>query len=342
MDTIRTLVCTEPGFFDYRTSPMPESFPDQAIIKVRRIGVCGTDLHAFEGVQPYFSYPRILGHEISGDLVDVQPASGFAPGETVTIIPYFSCGNCIACRNGKPNACASLNVFGVHSDGGMREYISVPATSLVHGNGLDADSLALVEPLSIGAHGVRRAGVENGTTVLVVGAGPIGLACIEMAQLAGAKVIALDVNVERLAFCRNTLGLEHVIDARSHEVQEQIAAITSGEMVEVVIDATGNLVAINNAFRYLSHGGRYILVGLQKGDIHFSHPEFHKREAMLASSRNATRADFDRVIQYIKEKAIRPENYITHRALFPEVKHRFPGWLDPKNGVIKAMITVAE
>lgn len=158
---MRTLVCTRPGEFEYATGEQPELKQGQAIIKIRRIGICGTDLHAFEGTQPYFEYPRILGHELSGELIAVDNAPGFKVGEAVTFIPYFNCGKCIACRNGKQNACVNIKVCGVHQHGGMVEYLSVPSYSLIHGEGLSFDALALVEPLAIGAHGVRRAGVKK-------------------------------------------------------------------------------------------------------------------------------------------------------------------------------------
>src|SRR5690349_21486819 len=176
---MKTLVCTKPGEFNYVDVEQPQARPGQSIIKIRRIGICGTDLHAYEGTQPYFEYPRILGHELAGDLVDLDQAPGFAIGDAVTIIPYFSCGHCIACRNGKPNCCVSINVCGVHVDGGMVEYLSVPSSSLVHNGGLGHDQLALVEPLAIGAHAVRRAAVRPDEFVLVVGAGPIGLGVME-------------------------------------------------------------------------------------------------------------------------------------------------------------------
>src|SRR4051812_41044102 len=136
---MKTLVCTTPGQFDYQTGIKPELTPGHAIIRIRRIGICGTDLHAFEGTQPFFNYPRILGHELAGKLVEADDAPGFEPGEAVPFIPYFNCGHCIACRSGKPNCCASLSVSGVHADGGMVEYLSVPSYSLVHGNGLSFD-----------------------------------------------------------------------------------------------------------------------------------------------------------------------------------------------------------
>jgi 2-desacetyl-2-hydroxyethyl bacteriochlorophyllide A dehydrogenase len=337
---MKTIVCTQPGNFEYQTAAEPVLTTGHTILKIKRIGICGTDLHAYEGTQPYFEYPRILGHELAAEIVEAGNAPGFKNGEAVTIIPYFNCGVCIACRSGKPNCCINLKVCGVHVDGGMREYLSVPSYSLVHNNGLSFDELALVEPLAIGAHGIKRAEISKGEFVLVIGAGPIGSGTMEFARIAGAKVIAMDVNESRLAFCKDKLNAEYAVDALSGNVTEQLLDITHGDMPTVVIDATGNLTAINNAFQYMAHGGRYVLIGLQRGDISFSHPEFHKREATLMSSRNATRADFDLVISSLKNRLIDPLTYITHRVKFDRVKDEFPNWLKPENGVIKAMVTL--
>jgi 2-desacetyl-2-hydroxyethyl bacteriochlorophyllide A dehydrogenase len=263
---------------------------------------------------------------------------GFAVGEAVTFIPYFHCGTCLACRRGKPNCCTQMQVCGVHIDGGMVEYLSVPSASLLHGDGLSFDELALVEPLAVGAHGVHRAAVEEGEFVLVIGAGPIGLGIMESARIAGANVIAMDTNPQRLCFAKEKLKIAFTVDASSADVVEQLKEITLGDMPTVVIDASGSQKAINNAFQYLAHGGRYVLVGLQKGDITFSHPEFHKREGTLMSSRNANRQDFEQVIASIKKGAFTPASYITHKASFDQVKNEFESWLNPANGVIKAMI----
>ncbi|WP_159476995.1 zinc-binding alcohol dehydrogenase family protein [Dyadobacter sp. 3J3] len=337
---MNTLVCVTPGEFAYRETEKPELTAGQTIIKIKRIGICGTDLHAFEGTQPFFSYPRILGHELSGEIVETDGTSEFSVGETVTFIPYFNCGKCVACRTGKPNCCVKMQVFGVHIDGGMSQYVSVPTYSLVHGQGLSDDALALVEPLAIGAHGIRRAGVTAADTVLVVGAGPIGLGTMEFARIAGARVIALDINDGRLEFCRTKIGVAHTVNALTENVHEKLQALTHGDMPTVIVDATGNLKAINTAFQYLAHGGTYVLIGLQKGEISFNHPEFHKRESTLMSSRNATREDFEHVIRSMKEGLIDPTTYITHRVSFGEVKNEFKTWLDPANGVIKAMVSM--
>ena len=171
-----------------------------------------------------------------------------------------------------------------------------------------------------------------------MGAGPIGLGTIEFARIAGGNIIALDINHDRLQFCKEKLKAAHTIHATEDDVIQRLLSITNGELPTVVIDATGNLKAINNAFQYMAHGGRYVLIGLQKGEICFSHPEFHKREATLMSSRNATRADFDHVISCMKKGVVDPTVYITHRVMFGDVKKDFESWLNPANGVIKAMV----
>lgn len=330
-----------PGLFEYKEADAPELKPGHAIIKIKRIGICGTDLHAYEGTQPYFNYPRILGHELAGDLLEVSKTSGFTPGEAVTLIPYFNCGHCIACRTGRPNCCTSMKVCGVHIDGGMVEYLQVPDYALVHGDGLNYDELAMVEPFAIGAHGIRRAAISAGEFVLVVGAGPIGMGAMEFARIAGARVIAMDLNERRLQFCKDTLKIDHIVCAGTNEVVSELKEITNGDMPTVVIDATGNKKAITKGIDYLAHGGKYILVGLQKGNICISHPEFHKREAMLMSSRNATRKDFEQVINSIRDGRINPGSYITHRVSFKEVNNEFRSWLDLTSGALKPMVEMA-
>jgi 2-desacetyl-2-hydroxyethyl bacteriochlorophyllide A dehydrogenase len=335
---MKAITCIKPGILRYNQPDAPVLTSGHAIIKIKRIGICGTDLHAYQGTQPFFDYPRILGHELAGDLIEADTADGFVPGEALTFIPYFNCNNCIACRNGKTNCCVNIKVCGVHIDGGMVEYLSVPSYTLVKGNGLSYDELALIEPLAIGAHGIRRAAVQKNEFVLVIGAGPIGMGTMEFARIAGAKVIALDVNNGRLQFCKDKLKLPYTINAGSEDALARLKEITNSDMPTVVIDATGNQEAINNGLKYLAHGGRYVLIGLQKEEISFSHPEFHKRETTLMSSRNATREDFEHVINSMKNGLVNPATYITHRVKFEGLKDIFETWLDPKTGVIKAMV----
>lgn len=334
---MKYIVCEKPHEFQLKEKPMPVRKEGEVLLKIKKIGVCGTDIHAFGGTQPYFEYPRILGHELAAEYIEGNVA-GFEIGDKVTFIPYFHCGQCVACKNGLTNCCANIKVFGVHIDGGMAEYVSIPEQYLLHGQGLDYDELALVEPLAIAAHGVRRAAVTANDTVLVMGAGPIGIGLIQFAKIAGAKVIVMDINDYRLDFCKKELQADEIINPLNEEVETRLMEITNGDMPTVVIDATGNRNVMNTAFNYISHGGRFVLVGLQKGELAFSHPDFHKRESTLMSSRNATIKDFEYVMKCLKEGKIDPKKYITHRAKFTEMIAEFDKWIDPKNNVIKAMI----
>jgi 2-desacetyl-2-hydroxyethyl bacteriochlorophyllide A dehydrogenase len=334
---MKSLICVKPGEFALVETKKPQETPGHSILKLERIGICGTDYHAYDGNQPFFSYPRILGHEIAGS-IEQTDSELFKVGDRVTVSPYIYCGKCIACRNSKTNCCVAMNVIGVHSDGGMQEYISVPDHLLIHGNGLEPDQLALVEPLAIGAHGVARANILPEENVLVIGAGPIGLATADFVRIAGGRVIIMDVDVDKLEFCRKKMGYVDTIHALSEDTHLQLAALTNGEMPTAIFDCTGNLHAIERGFTYLAHSARYVMIGLQKQPVSFNHPEFHKREATLMSSRNALPKDFEHVINSIKNGNIQTENYITHRIKFEEVKDKFSSLRQPEETVIKALI----
>jgi 2-desacetyl-2-hydroxyethyl bacteriochlorophyllide A dehydrogenase len=334
---MKTLVCDSPGNFKYIDTELPSLKPGYSIIRIKRVGVCGTDLHAYDGTQPFFSYPRVLGHELAAEFVEGD-AQGFQEGELLTVLPYFNCGSCVACRNNKPNCCSAIRVCGVHIDGGMTEFLLVPSSSLVKSDGLSLDELALIEPLAIGAHAISRAEVKSNDTVLIVGAGPIGIGIVEFALLRGAKVILMDTNKDRLSFCKEYFKDIHLVNPLEIDPINRLKELTDGDMPSVVMDATGSLMAINTSFAYMAHGARYVLVGLQLKDISFSHPEFHKREGTLMSSRNATREDFALVIQAVKEGKVDPKKMITHRLAFGDVAERFSSLTDSSQKTIKALI----
>jgi len=337
---MKGIVCEQAGSFRLvHDLPEPAVVPGHAIVRVKRIGICGTDYHAFQGNQPFFSYPRILGHELSGIVEKVEEnAEGIVEGDLVSVIPYMHCGACLACRSGRTNCCKEMRVLGVHVDGGMRELISVPTTHLLKANGLSLDEAALVEPLAIGAHAVRRANVSAEHTVLVIGSGPIGLGVMAFAKHAGATVIAMDINEERLAFCQAWAKADHTIDARASDARQQLEALTNGDYPAIVFDATGNAASMTKAFDYAAHGGTLVYVGLVKGEITFSDPEFHKRELTLMGSRNATADDCRHVIDVIGRRTFDLGLYITHRAAFEDTIAAFNGWLKPESRVIKAIV----
>lgn len=332
------VVCRRPNELVRDQLPDPTLQDGQVIVRIRRIGVCGTDIHAYRGRQPFFTYPRILGHELAGEVVEVEENPyGIGSGDLVTLLPYFSCGTCIACKCGKPNCCTAVSVFGVHEDGGMCEYVSVPVEYVVKADGLTLDELATVECMSIGAHAVRRANLVPGERVLVIGGGPIGLGVMKFAKLAGADVTAMDINHQRLAFCDEWAAPHHAVVA-SEQAIEDVREITDFELPTAVFDATGNAQSMMSALGYLAHGGRLIYVGLVQADIAFSDPEFHKREATLLSSRNATIEDFQHVIQALKCRHLDTSAFITHRADLQSVVDTFEDWTRPESNVVKAMI----
>jgi 2-desacetyl-2-hydroxyethyl bacteriochlorophyllide A dehydrogenase len=339
---MKAIILEEPGRFSLAQTSLPRAPGEgEALVSVRRIGVCGTDIHAFGGNQPFFTYPRILGHELGVEVITVGAGvSSVKAGDSCSVEPYLNCGACIACRRGKPNCCSVLRVLGVHADGGMREQFVLPAQKLHPSAVLSLDQLALVETLGIGCHAVERGRVERGEFALVIGAGPIGLATMQFAAEAGARVIALDVNQARLEFCRDQLRVPHIINAASQAALESLKAITGGDLPTIVFDATGSPRSMMSAFDYPAQGGRVVFVGLFQGDVTFNDPNFHRRELTLLASRNALPADFKRIIRLIEAGRIDTTPWITHRGAFGDVPTLFPMWTKPESGVIKAMIDV--
>lgn len=335
---MRVISCEEPKRFIEKEEEIPKIKQGEVLINVKRIGICGTDIHAFNGNQPYFTYPRVLGHELSGEVVEVGSNDReIKVGDVVSIIPYLECGKCIACRQGKTNCCIDMKVFGVHIDGGMKEYIRLPIDHVLKVNGLSLDEAAMVEPLSIGAHAVRRATIEKNQYVLVIGGGPIGLGVMKFAKLSGAKVIAMDINEERLQYCRDWAQVDYTINGLNEPV-EAISSITNGEFPSVVFDATGNKSSMMNAFQFVSHGGQLVYVGLVKDDITFNNPEFHKREMSLFGSRNATSEDFEYVISCIQNGEVEINKFITQRLSLQDIVTDFEIVTNPINNTIKAII----
>lgn len=341
IEIMKRLICEEPNRFVMEDVEIPRLKEGEALIRIRRIGICGTDFHAYRGRQPFFTYPRILGHELSGEIAEIQTNEhGFKIGDNVAIIPYLECGKCIACRNGKTNCCTELELFGVHRDGGMQEYLAVPVTHLMKTNDITLDQAAIVECLSIGAHAVRRADMKKAEFAIVIGAGPIGLGVMKYAKLAGAQVIAIDMNEQRLNFCREWSDVDYTVNVAKSDALEEIKKITNGEFAITVFDATGNANSMNNAYKFASHGGRIIFVGLVQADISFPDPEFHRRELTLLSSRNATREDLEYVVNTIKQGHVNTDAFITSKTPFDEIIEKFETFMEPGSNTIKAMISI--
>lgn len=336
---MRSLVCFEPGSLAIEERPVPDRRDGEVLIRIRRVGICGTDMHIFGGRQPYLTYPRVIGHEFAGEVEQAPADSLFNPGDRVAVMPYLSCGDCVACRKGKTNCCTRLEVLGVHRDGALADYLSVPAHFVVPVDGLSLDQAAMIEFLSIGAHAVRRAEVEAGQHVLVVGAGPIGLAACLFSKLRGAHVTAVDTRDDRLAFARDAVEIDVAVPL-SDETPARLADQTGGDFFDVVFDATGNPRAMETGFRYVAHGGKYTLISVVSADITFPDPEFHKRETTLLASRNATLEDFQTVIDAMRAGKVPTDAFASHRAKLDEIPDKLPRWIDPASGVIKALVEI--
>jgi len=336
---LKQLICNQPGELELKKIKKPPIKSKEAIVKIKRIGICGTDLHAYEGTQPYFDYPRVLGHELSGVIEEIEDGEDLQIGDKVAIVPYLHCGKCYTCKKGKTNCCQNLKVMGVHQDGGMQDYLSVPVSHLIKVNDLSFDEAALMEPLAIGAHAVRRVGIEKDDVVVVTGAGPIGIGIMLFAKATGATVVGIDLNMKRLEFCQKWAGIDYIVDARKNP-QAEIEKITDGNLVDVVLDATGSKQAMEQSLGYITFGGKVIYVGLFKGDIVFNDPDFHKKETTLMGSRNATMEDFLAVYDLLKKRPVDIQQYITHRASLEGAIEAVPGWLNPESNVIKGMIEV--
>ncbi|MES2693406.1 MAG: zinc-binding alcohol dehydrogenase family protein [Verrucomicrobiota bacterium] len=330
----------KPGQFAAGEEPEPTLRVGEALVRVRRIGVCGTDLHAFAGRQPFFDYPRILGHELGVEVVDPGDApGGLKAGDRCAVEPYLTCGRCIACRRGKTNCCTTLRCLGVHTDGGMRPLLALPAAKLHRSALLDFDQLALIETLGIGAHAVERGELRRDDFVLVIGAGPIGLSVVQFALVSGATVAVMDVSERRLQFCREHLGVKHTISAGA-EVQKDLLAIGGGDLPTVVFDATGNAKSMESTFELAAHGGRIVFVGLIQGNVSFSDPNLHRRELTLCASRNATAETFHEIIRLVEAGRIDTRPWITHRFALAETPRVFPAEIAGNPAVLKAMISV--
>lgn len=321
----------------------PAPGPDEVLLRVERVGICGTDLGGYLGKMPFFSYPRIPGHELGVEVLSIGSAvTNVKPGDRCSVEPYLNCQKCHACERGFTNCCEHNQTLGVMCDGGLAERIILPARKLHVANSLTSDQCALVETLAIGCHAVDRGNPKPDENILILGAGPIGLSALEFAKLSGARPIVMDISESRLAFVRDTMGVPDTILVRGDESDVQaLSYITGGRMAHVVIDATGSHKSMVRGMEFSAFAGRVVFVGITQQNLEFPHAPFmHRRELTLLASRNAHSKDFTRIIGLIEEGKIDTAPWITHHAAFDDVAEVFPGWLKPETGVIKAVVNM--
>ncbi|MGL6095690.1 MAG: zinc-binding alcohol dehydrogenase family protein, partial [Fimbriiglobus sp.] len=316
--------------------------PGDALVRVNTVGICGTDLSGYLGKMPFFSYPRIPGHELGVEVVAIgDGVTNVKVGDRCSVEPYINCQTCSACLRGHTNCCEHNQTLGVHCDGGLVPLYTVPARKLHVSTKLTFEQLALVETLAIGCHAINRSAAKAGEIVLVIGAGPIGLSVIEFAKLSGATTVVMDVNEQRLTFVRDVMGVPATVTAKGDASDvDAVLARTGGELPHVVVDATGSNKSMSNALNFVGFAGRLVFVGITTNEISFGQPLMHRREMTFLGSRNALPGDFRRIINLIEDGKLDTGPWITHRTPFAELIGTFPSYLKPETGVIKAMVEV--
>ncbi|MBB6428637.1 zinc-binding alcohol dehydrogenase family protein [Algisphaera agarilytica] len=338
---MNTLILQEPGRLEFTQTDQPgEPGPGEAAVRVHHVGICGTDIHAYGGNQPFFEYPRILGHELGVEVTAVgEGVTNVKAGDKCAVEPYLYCGECAACVRGKTNCCGNITVLGVHGDGGMREHFVLPASTLHPSAKLPLESLALVETLGIGKHAVSRARLEAGDTVAVIGLGPIGLTAIQFALLDGAKVVGIDLSEKRLATAKQLYPEIETLSLNTEVPLEEQWEATLGELPRAVFDATGNRHSMQAAFKLPGQGGTLVFIGLLMGDISFDDPSFHRKELTLMGSRNSTAQDFREIIEHMEAGRIDVAPWITHRTTAQELPGIFEDWLKPEAAMLKGVVS---
>jgi 2-desacetyl-2-hydroxyethyl bacteriochlorophyllide A dehydrogenase len=331
--TMRRIEIDEPG----------RPGPGQALVRTHRMGVCGTDVSCYLGKFPFFDFPRIPGHELGVEVLEVgDGVTNVRAGDRCSVEPYMNCGKCFACRRGAGNCCANLKVIGVMMDGGLCDRFILRAEKLHSSKKLTMEQLALVETLAIGCHANDRGALPDGEHALIIGLGPIGLATLEFARLTAAKISVMDMNEQRLEFVRRNYGIENTIHFKSDDSElPRMRELTDGDMYSVVTDATGNKHSMSGALKYLAPTGTLVYVGITTEEVAFRHPVLHRPEATIKASRNALPPDFTRIIGLIENGTINTDPWITHRTSFDDVISQFDSFTRPETGVLKAMIELA-
>ena len=314
--TMRAIRLQEPRQLQYvEIDAPPRPGPGQALVKTHRMGICGTDYSGYLGKMPFFRYPRVPGHELGVTVLEIGPdVTTVEPGDRCSVEPYMNCGNCYACRKGNSNCCETLNVIGVMIDGGLCDRFLIRADKLHVSRKMSLEQLALVETLGIGCHATDRGAPAKNSHVLIIGAGPIGLATLEFTRLTGAEITVMDRIESRLEFCRERYGIEHtVVFEDADSAAKQMRAITGGDMYALVTDATGSPASMSGALDYVAHTGTLVYVGIVTERIAFPHPSLHRPEMTIKGSRNALPRDFGRIISLIEDGTIDTGPWITHR-----------------------------
>lgn len=315
---MKSIQIITPGDIQITERTVPVAGKSDVLLKINYVGFCGSDLSTYLGKNPMVSYPRVPGHEISATIVSFgeEVPANFHVGQAVTVVPYTNCGQCSSCRKGRFNACRYNQTLGVQRDGAMQEYIAVPWQKLISDDQLSAKELAMVEPLTVGFHAIDRGRVTDIDTVMVFGCGMIGSGAIIRAKLRGAKVIAVDIDEQKLKLAQK-IGADYCINSSTMNLHESLQQITGGHGPDVVIEAAGNPFTYQAALEEAAFAARVVCIGYAKNDVSFATKLWVQKEIDILGSRNANPSDFQAVIDYLKKGDFPLDEMIT-RIIRPE------------------------
>lgn len=336
---MKAIQIIKPGNIQIVEHPVPVAGKGEALLKINYVGFCGSDLSTFLGKNPMVDYPRVPGHEISGVIVSLgeEVPANIQSGQAVTVVPYTNCGQCSSCRKGRFNACRSNQTLGVQRDGAMQEYLAVPWQKLIINDQLSSKELAMVEPLTVGFHAIDRGRVTDIDTVLVFGCGMIGSGAVIRAALRGAKVIAVDIDDQKLDIARK-IGASHCINSKTTNLHEALQEITGGHGPDVIIEAAGNPFTYQAALEEAAFAARVVCIGYAKNDVSFATKLWVQKEIDIMGSRNATPSDFEAVINYLRQGTFPLDEMITRTIQPEEAADAVAVWAANPGQVMKILV----
>jgi len=336
---MKAIQIIQPGEIKITEINKPVFRQDEVLLKIKYVGFCGSDLNTYSGKNPMVQLPVIPGHEIGAviEAVGENVPAHLHAGMPCTVNPYTACGSCPSCRNGRPNACQFNQTFGVQRNGAMCEYIVVPWNKVIADEAISPKDFALVEPMSVGFHAVSRAEVTDLDTVMVIGCGMIGIGAIVRAAIRGAKVIAVDMDDEKLALVKK-LGASYTINSKKEDVHQCLNAITNGFGPDVVIEAVGAPVTYQTAINEVAFTGRVVCIGYAKTEIAFETKYFVQKELDIRGSRNAMPEDFRAVMEYLKRGTCPKDALISGVFKPEEAENAMTFWMANQAKVFRILI----
>lgn len=334
---MKAIVMRRPGEVGMEEVPEPVRGEDELLLRVKRVGLCGSDLNSYRGRNPMVVYPRVLGHEIAATVLEGTAAHPELPvGTNVAVSPYSSCGQCASCKRGRPNACRSNQTLGVQRDGALAELLVMPAEKLYTAK-LSLKELCLVEPLTVGFHAVARGRVMDLDTVAVMGCGGVGLGAVAAARYRGARTIAIDVDDRKLELARKA-GAAATINTERESLQQRLSEMTEGQGPDVIVEAIGLPSTFRAAVEEVAFTGRVVYIGYAKEPVAYETRLFVQKELDILGSRNALPKDFRDVIKMLEEGGFPVDDAVSLTVPMSEAARALAEWDRQPSRFSKVMI----